>query len=439
MCWEKQIIYTDCHHSVFEDIDCTDYKTQQARKLNPYDSSFASSSSIPARNHHQLNTSVNSAKRARRNRKNRSPWMILLCPCFACPSTPSTPPPSSPPPPQAYEPSTSTSACRGRKRCMSPVGGKCPRCVQEKAVAAMQAVPPSMPTPARTRYQHGQQQQQQQGRPELRGNTGMNDTYGAPGVPGIPLCPGDQRRQKASRPGDDVRRYQDPGAPGQPRGDHDGNGTRRDDGSADGRSGGGGVAGTVLHIWRGGRSPTSPWFNKRFHDAREEEASRQQHCQGEEQGAQEAYCHKQRTPVSHDRQRHQQQRQQHRDHQQQQKRPSGPTSPLLTQPEPIPSYVRETTFHLLPAPLKIKKTKQETSEGLTRSSACASRPLQVNATHQTGEQRSSRDQQQEIHRAIVSSPEPRIAGAGCTPELPLEELMDEVEMLWRRIPNWEQQ
>ncbi|KAJ0325658.1 hypothetical protein COL5a_007164 [Colletotrichum fioriniae] len=68
-------------------------------------------------------------------------------------------------------------------------------------------------------------------------------------------------------------------------------------------------------------------------------------------------------------------------------------------------------------------------------SACASRPLQVNATHQTGEQRSSRDQQQEIHRAIVSSPEPRIAGAGCTPELPLEELMDEVEMLWRRIPN----
>ncbi|KAK1527710.1 uncharacterized protein CCOS01_07972 [Colletotrichum costaricense] len=434
MCWEKQIIYTDCHHSVFEDIDCADYKTQQARKLNPHDSSFTSSSSVnsagSARNHHhhQLNTSsANNAKRARRTRNPRSPWMFLLCLCFPCPSTPSTPPP-----PQAHEES---GVCRGRKRCMSPVGGKCPRCVQDKAVAAMQAVPPSTPTLARTRYQ-------QQRRPELGGNNGMNDTYGVPGASG------DRNRgQKAPRRGDTVRRYQDSGAPGQPTGGHEGNGTRRDGGNADGRSGGGGVAGAVEHSSRGGRSPTSPWFNKRFHDARGEEASQQQqHRRGEQQGAQQAHLHQrpqeQRIPVSHDGQR--QQQQQH----QLQKRPSGLTSPLPTQPEPIPSYVRGSTFHLLPAPLKIKKkkSKQETSpravegtadmsEGLTRSSASVGRPLQVNATHQTGEQRSSRDQQQGDHRAVVSSSEPRITEAKCTPELPLEELMDEVEMLWRRVPN----
>ncbi|KXH64649.1 hypothetical protein CNYM01_06651 [Colletotrichum nymphaeae SA-01] len=431
MCWEKQIIYTDCHHSVFEDINCADYKTQQARKLKPHDSSFTSSSASSAHNHQQLNTSsANNAKRARRTRNTRSPWILLLCPCFTCPSTPSTPPP-----PQTYEES---GVCRGRKRCMSPVGGRCPRCVQDRAIKAMQAVPPSTPTLARTRYLHGQQQQQQQRRPDLRENTGRNDAYGVPGVLG---APGDRQGQKASRRGDDVRRYQDYGAPGQPTGGHDGNGTRRDGGNTDGRSGGGGIAGAAEHSSRGGRSPTSPWFNKRFHDAREEEASQQQHHRGEQQGAHQTYCH-QRISVSHDGQRHHQQ--QH----QEQKGPSGPAPPLPTQPEQIPSYLRGSTFHLLPAPLKTKKrkTKQETSpravegtadmsEWLIRSSASASRPLQVNATHQTGEQRSSRDQQQEDHRAVVSSSEPRITGAGCTPELPLEELMDEVEMLWRRVPN----
>ncbi|KXH48949.1 hypothetical protein CSIM01_08608 [Colletotrichum simmondsii] len=278
MCWEKQIIYTDCHHSVFEDIDCADYKTQQVRKLNPHDSSFTSSSASStssARNNHQLNTSsANNAKRARRTRNTRSPWILLLCPCFSCPSTPSTPPP-----PQAYE---EPGVCRGRKRCMSPVGGNCPRCVQDKAVAAMQAVPPSTPTLARTGYLHGRQQQQQQRRPELRADTGRNDAYGVPGASG------DQRGQKAPRREDDVRRYQDPGAPGQLTGGHDGDGTRRDGGNADGRSGEGGVAGAVEHSSRSGRSPTSPWFNKRFHDARREEASQQQHRRGEQQGAQQA-------------------------------------------------------------------------------------------------------------------------------------------------------
>ncbi|KAK1729234.1 hypothetical protein CaCOL14_002522 [Colletotrichum acutatum] len=426
MCWEKQIIYTDCHHSVFEDIDCADHKAQ-ARKLN-YDSSLTSSSVISASNHPKPNTSTNNAKRARRNRKDRSPWRLLLCPCFTCPSTPSTPPPS-----QGYE---EFGTCRERKRCMSPVGGTCPRCVQGKAVAAMQAVPPSTPTPARTRYQHGQQQQR---RPELGGNVGRNDAYGAPGFSG------DRGGQKASRRGDDVRRYQGPRAPGPPRGGgHDGNGTSRDGGDVDGRSGRG-VAGAVPQNSRGGRSPTSPWFNKRFHDAREEEASRQQHRRGEQQGAQQVYLHQQpqeqRRPVSHGGQRHQQQQHQHQHQSQQQERPSGSTSPFPTQPKPIPSYVRGSTFHLLPAPLKIQeRTKRDTasrtvegtadmSEGLTRSSANASRPLQVNATHEKGKRRSSRDQQQEDRRVVVSSSEPRIAGAECTPELPLEELMDEVEML----------
>ncbi|KAL2883792.1 hypothetical protein SGCOL_000940 [Colletotrichum sp. CLE4] len=291
----------------------------------------------------------------------------------------------------------------------------------------MQAVP-STPAPSRTR-QHHHQRQQQQRRPDLRG-TGRNDAYGAPG----------DRGPKASRPGEHVRRYQDPGTPERPRSGRDGNGTSRDDR--------GGVADAALQSLRD-KSPTSPWLNKRFHEARAGETS-QQHRRRENQGAHQPYHHhqqrpqEQRIPVSHQRQQQQQHHQQHQG-------PSGPTSHPPPQPSPIPSCVRESTFHLLPAPLKIKKKtiKQETSlraakgtaegtGGLTRSTTHASRPLQVNATHETGEARSSRDQQQEDHhrRAVVSSsPEPRIEGAGWTPELPLEELMDEVEMLWRRVPN----
>ncbi|KAK1639197.1 hypothetical protein BDP81DRAFT_448040 [Colletotrichum phormii] len=332
MCWEKQIIYTDCHHSVFEDIDCADHKS---RKLN-YASSFTSSSVNSVRNHN----------RARQKRKNPS-WIFLLCPCFfACPSTPP------PPPPQAHESFTS-STCRGRKRCLSPVGGKCPRCVQEKAVAAMQAVP-STPAPSRTRQHH--QHQQQERRPDLRG-TGRN------------LQPHRGLISDFTRP-----------ARGKP------------------------PSSIVEERTKGPINPTIDSSSSSSSSSRKNSGYR------------------------------------------------GPTSHPPTQPSPIPSYVRESTFHLLPTPLKIKKktTKQATSPravegtaegtgGLTRSTAHASRPLlQVNATHEKGEARSSRDQQQvdHHHRAVVSSsPEPRIEGAGWTPELPLEELMDEVEMLWRRVSN----
>ncbi|KXH47638.1 hypothetical protein CSAL01_11731 [Colletotrichum salicis] len=297
----------------------------------------------------------------------------------------------------------------------------------------MQAVP-STPAPSRTRqHHHHHQHQQQQRRPNLKG-TGSYDAYCAPG----------DRGQTASRPGEDVRQYQDSGASERPRSAHEGNGTSRD--------GRGGVADAALQSSRD-KSPISPWFNKRFHEAREGEAS-QQHRRGENQGAHQPFYHhkqqeqqpqKQRMPVSHDRQQQQHHHQQHQG-------PSGPTSHPPTQPSPIPSYARESTFHLLPAPLKIKNktTKQETSPravegtaeatgGLTRSTTHASRPLQASATHETGAARSNRDQQQEEHHhhsaVASSSPEPRIAGAGWTPKLPLEELMDEVEMLWRRVPN----
>ncbi|KAK1687744.1 hypothetical protein BDP55DRAFT_727150 [Colletotrichum godetiae] len=365
MCWEKQIIYTDCHHSVFENVYCADHKS---RKLN-YVSSFTSSSVNSIQNHN----------RARQKRKNPS-WIFLLCPCFTCPSTP---------PPQAHE-SFKSSTCRGRKRCLSPVGGKCLRCVQEKAVAAMQAVP-STPAPSRTR-QHHHQRQQQQRRPDLRG-TGRNDAYGAPG----------DRGPKASRPREHVRRYQDPGTPERPRSGRDGNETN-------------------LQPHRGSISDfTRPAHGKPPSSIVEERTKGPINPTIIISNGRKSSGYR------------------------------GPTSHPPPQPSPIPSCVRESTFHLLPAPLKIKKKtiKQETSlraakgtaegtGGLTRSTTHASRPLQVNATHETGEARSSRDQQQEDHhrRAVVSSsPEPRIEGAGWTPELPLEELMDEVEMLWRRVPN----
>ncbi|OHE90818.1 hypothetical protein CORC01_13892 [Colletotrichum orchidophilum] len=406
MCWEKQIIYTDCHHSVFEDLDCTNWKMRQ----RDHSSSF-NSSQHSVRKDQQYKSHDND-----RPQKRKSSWMVLVCPFFAFMSTPAP-----------EKEASGSGACRGRKRCANPVSGKCPRCVQDQAVAAAKNQGMAVPvTPTRRQRPDGAAAAtvslRRQGfmadenlcvEGRLSGVT--NDAYGASGD-----------RQASQR--STTRRYQNSGSWGAPRGGYyNGNGPRRDIGDDGGGDGGGGGAALGSSSQK---SPTSPWHNNRFHEARKQEA-RQQCRRPEQQGAQQADRHQQpqdqRIPVGHDRQQQQQQ--------QQQQESSGSTAHLPTQPQP-PLYVRGPTLHLVPRPLKITKKTNNTSRavtaegsgGLARSTASASRPQQPYVANERG-QRSSRGQQD--GRTVVS-PEPHIKGVGFPPELPLEELIDEVEMLWRR-------
>ncbi|KAK2059931.1 hypothetical protein LY76DRAFT_432383 [Colletotrichum caudatum] len=84
MCWTKQTIYKGCRHGCVEETTCDD------------------------------------EKRRRRERERRSPWLVLLCPCFfLAPAAPRR-----------------EDKCR-LKPILVPLSGKCPRCLEEEANAAV--------------------------------------------------------------------------------------------------------------------------------------------------------------------------------------------------------------------------------------------------------------------------------------------------------------
>ncbi|KAK2006797.1 hypothetical protein LZ32DRAFT_543179 [Colletotrichum eremochloae] len=110
MCWRKQTIYTACRHSRIEEITCDDAKRRRRGHAQPAASPSTTSS--------------------RREQDRRSPWLVLFCPCFFL--APAAPP--------------------GEERCrlkptLEPLNGKCPRCLEEEANAAVCSGPGVSPPP----------------------------------------------------------------------------------------------------------------------------------------------------------------------------------------------------------------------------------------------------------------------------------------------------
>ncbi|KDN62388.1 hypothetical protein CSUB01_02418 [Colletotrichum sublineola] len=100
MCWRKQTIYTACRHSRIEEITCDDAKRRRRGHAQPAASPSTTSS--------------------RREQDRRSPWLVLFCPCFFL--APAAPP--------------EEERCR-LKPTLEPLNGKCPRCLEEEANAAV--------------------------------------------------------------------------------------------------------------------------------------------------------------------------------------------------------------------------------------------------------------------------------------------------------------
>ncbi|GKT55335.1 hypothetical protein ColTof4_07798 [Colletotrichum tofieldiae] len=354
MCWKKQTIYTGCRHSHIEEIICNDEKKRQRESTYP-----AASTS-----QYQSNQRQQQQRQDQRGQQRRSSWLVLICPCFSL-----------------FYTSPRKEKCR-LKPILEPLNGKCPRCFQEEADAAvfsgLGVDSPARPEDAAV---VASRRQGFIGDKHLHaeGRLGSHDAYGATG----------SRRN--------------------PHRDYSRSSRGRRDGTDPTKTGAAVEAGLD-------RPPL--WVNARY-----EEAARQARIRREQRNAQnhEHYPrHAQRAPVYHD-------RDQTRD-----QGPSGSMPGLGESAYNQPGQPRDSTAHLVPRPLQISNAKQNRemakrarANGRSTARARKSPPLSV-----VLEDRSSWGYQGNT----AGSSDPHTVCPESTPGLPLDELIEEVELLWRTAP-----
>ncbi|KAK2026129.1 hypothetical protein LX32DRAFT_595318 [Colletotrichum zoysiae] len=326
MCWTKQTIYKGCRHGCVEETICDDEKQR------------------------------------RRERERRSSWLVLLCPCFfLAPAAPG-----------------------GEERCrlkpiLEPLNGKCPRCLEEEANAAVCSGPGFV-----------DDDDDDDDNPPRRPEAAVADASRRYGFIG------DKHLHAAGRP-----------ASAGPRRD-----TRR------GRSG---------PSSRSRREGTDPVEARRarqplYTNVRYEKAVRRERLRREQRNpeAHEHYSqHAQRTPGY---------RSGNQDQDQDQGQgPSGPTAGPGGHADSQPFQPLASTAHLAPRPLQrsLARADRDVARGAGangRSTARARRSAPLSDLLEDGSGWGAQDD------TAAGPPE-------STPGLSLDELIEEVEELWRTAPN----
>ncbi|EFQ29379.1 hypothetical protein CGRA01v4_05132 [Colletotrichum graminicola] len=341
MCWRKQTIYKSCRHGRIEEIVCDDEKRRR-------------------REHAHVAALSSTTTRSRREQDRRSPWLVLFCPCFFL--APAAPP--------------REERCRP-KPTLEPLNGKCPRCLEEEANAAVCSGPGFVVD------------DHDDNNPPFRPEDAAAEASRRCGFIG------DKHLHAAGRPAS-----------------HDaygGTGSRRN--SRRGRSG------SPSRSRRKGTDPTEVrlirqplYTNIRYEKAKRRERIRREQCNGE--GPEHYSQRAQRTPGY--RSGNQDQNQDHDQNQ----RPSGSTaSPgggadsQLFQPE-------DSTAH--PAPLLLQRSMAR-ADRVTMGARAKRGPLE-SVVLENGSGWGVRND------TAASPPE-------FTPGLSLDELFEEVEELWRTAPN----
>ncbi|KAK1986563.1 hypothetical protein LZ30DRAFT_274811 [Colletotrichum cereale] len=351
MCWRKQTIYKDCRHSRIEELTCDDEKRRRRAQAHPAASSA-------------------STTRSSRREQDRSPWLALFCSCFfLAPAAAAAAPPRE-------------EGCR-LKPTLASLNGKCPRCLEEEANAAVFSGPGVV----------------QQDPPPFRPDDAVAEASRRHGFIG------DKHLHAAGRPVS--------------HGAYGGTGPQRD--PRQGRSGpssaGSRREGTDPAEAQWARRPL--YTNVRYEEAlrRQRQTRREQHdAQGHEHYSQ----HTQTTPAYRS-------SNQGQDQGQEDPGPSGPTAGLGGNVDDQPFHPRASTAHLAPRPLQRSRARADQevagrarANGRSTARARRSPPLSV-----VLEDRSSWGAQ---GGAAASPPE-------SSPELSLDELIEEVEELWRTAPN----
>ncbi|KZL81060.1 hypothetical protein CI238_03340 [Colletotrichum incanum] len=355
MCWKKQAIYTGCRHSHIKEIICDDEKKRHREHTYP----TASISQC------QSNQQQQQRRQERRELQHRSSWLVLICPCFSL-----------------FYTSPRKEKCR-LKPILEPLNGKCPRCFQEEADAAVfsglgvdSPARPEDATVVVSRRQGfiGDKHLHTEGCLE------SHDAYGATGP----------RRN--------------------PHRDYSGSSRRRCDGMNPTETGAAVEAGH-------NRPPL--WVNARYEDAARQTCIRREQRNAPNQ--EHHPRHTQRVPVYHGRDQTQDQG------------PSGSMSGLGESAYNQPGQPRGSTAHLVPRPLQTSKAKENRemarrarANGRSTARARKSPPLSI-----VLEDRSSWGYQGDT----AGSPDPHTVCPESTPGLPLDELIEEIEVLWRTAPK----